>query len=142
MLLWMLHVWNCCYCQHGDNTSCGLITKFRLNVAKCSVFKSVSHIQNVKKLDACSRKGYFVWYNNESPSNLVYYPKNNFVMKRRVIKFTYKLRWVESLSIEVVFLLIIMKLEHLQLSLKTKILSKLLNLLVVTLWGKVTLCLI
>ena len=49
-----------------------------------------SYVQNTKKLDARSTKGYFVGYDKESPSYLIYYPENNSVMKHRVVKFTDK----------------------------------------------------
>lgn len=45
---------------------------------------------NSKKLDAHSRKGYFVGYDKESPLYFVYYPKINSVMKHKVNKFTDK----------------------------------------------------
>ena len=53
-----------------NNTPYRLITKWTPNIAKLHVFGSVcySYIQDSKKLDARSRKGYFVGYNKESLS--------------------------------------------------------------------------
>ena len=81
---------NCCYCQHIDNALNGLIPKMKLIIAKLHVFGSVcySYVQNSKKLDAHSRTGYCVGYDNGNPPYLVYYPNNNSVMKHKVVKFT------------------------------------------------------
>ena len=67
-----------CYCQDIDNTRYGLITKSKPNITKFYSFRSVcySYIQSSKKLDAHSRKGYFVGYDKESPLYVVYYPRN------------------------------------------------------------------
>ena len=81
---------NCCYCQRIDNALNGLIPKMKPNIAKLHVFGSVcySYVQNSKKLDAHSRTGYCVGYDNGNPPYLVYYPNNNSVMKHKVVKFT------------------------------------------------------
>ena len=86
------YVPNCCCYQHINNTPYGSITKLKPNIARLHIFGSdcYSYIQNSKKLDACSRKGHFVGYDKESPLYLAYYPKNNTIMKHRVIKFTNK----------------------------------------------------
>ena len=49
-----------------------------------------SYVQNLKKLVACSRKGYFIGYDKESPMYLAYYPESDSVTKHRVVQVTDK----------------------------------------------------
>ncbi|KAL7636921.1 UNVERIFIED_CONTAM: hypothetical protein RMT77_012679 [Armadillidium vulgare] len=51
-----------------------------------------------KKLDARSKQGIFVGYDNESPAYLVYFPEQNNIKKVRCVKFTEKFGQEEETS--------------------------------------------
>src|SRR6201990_2347916 len=66
------------------------------------VFGSICYVysQEKKKLDACSKQGIFVGYDNESPSYLVYFPEQNNIKKVRCVKFTEKFGQEETSEFE------------------------------------------
>ena len=86
------YIRNRCYVQRIKNTPYSLITGLKPNIAKLHIFGTTCYpyIHNTKKLDPRCRKGYFVGYDRDSPSYLVYYPENRTVMKHRLVKFTDK----------------------------------------------------
>ncbi|KAL7645684.1 UNVERIFIED_CONTAM: hypothetical protein RMT77_002561 [Armadillidium vulgare] len=57
-----------------------------------------AYSQEKKKLDALSKQGIFVGYDNESPAYLVYFPEQNNIKKVRCVKFTEKFGQEEEAS--------------------------------------------
>ena len=53
------------------------------------------YVHGQKKLDPLCRKGYFVGFDKENPSYLVYNPENRSVTKHQLIKFTDKFETAE-----------------------------------------------
>ena len=85
------HIRNRCYVQRIKTTPYSLITGRKPNIAQLHIFGTVCYSYNhnyVKKLNPRCKKGYFVGYDRNSPSFLVYYPENRTVMKHRLVKFT------------------------------------------------------
>ncbi|KAL7647578.1 UNVERIFIED_CONTAM: hypothetical protein RMT77_001178 [Armadillidium vulgare] len=64
------------------------------------VFGSIcyAYSQEKKKLDARSKQGIFIGYDNESPAYLVYFPEQNNIKKVRCVKFTEKFGQEEETS--------------------------------------------
>ena len=91
-LLTAAYVRNRCYVQRIKNTPYSLITGLKPNISNLHIFGSVCYpyVPNTKKLDPRCQKGYFVGYDRDSPSYLVYYPDNRTVMKHRLVTFTDK----------------------------------------------------
>ena len=87
-----VYIRNRCFVQRINDTPFHLITNKTPDLSKLHIFGSVcySYLNNGKKLDPRSKKGYFVGYNKYSPSYLVYYKEENKVMKHRVVHFTDK----------------------------------------------------
>ena len=87
-----IYIRNRCYVQRIKNTPYGSITGLKPNVAKLHVFGTICYPyqQNAKKLEPRSKRGYFVGYDRDSPSYLVYYPETKAVMKHRLVKITEK----------------------------------------------------
>ena len=77
------YIRNRSYSQRTDNTTYGLITGLKPNVAKLHVFGMVCYSLVImqKKLDPGSTKDLFVGYDKDSPSYLLYYPESRSVMK-------------------------------------------------------------
>lgn len=86
------YIRNRCFVQRIKDTPFHLITKITPDLSQLHIFGSVcySYLNNGKKLDPRSKKGYFVGYDKSSPSYLVYYKEENKVMKHRVVHFTDK----------------------------------------------------
>ena len=86
------YVRNRCYSQRICNTPFGLITNLKPDLKNLHVFGTIcyAYVHDVKKLDPRSRKGYFLGYDKERPSYLVYFPEFNSVRKHRIVKFTDK----------------------------------------------------
>ena len=85
------HIRNRCYVQRIKSTPHSLITGRKPNISQLHIFGTVCYSYNqnsLKKLDSRCKKGYFVGYDRNSPSYLVYYPENRTVMKHRLVKFT------------------------------------------------------
>eukprot|EP00794_Sanderia_malayensis_P001519 gene1519-1679_t len=79
------------YVKRIQNTPFGLITGTKPNLSKMHIFGTVCYAflqPEQKKLDPRSKKGYFIGYDKESPSYLVYFPDDRTVKKYRVVKFT------------------------------------------------------
>ena len=87
-----VYIRNRCFVQRINSTPFHLITNKTPDLSKLHIFGSVcySYLNNGKKLDPRSKKGYFVGYDKYSPSYLVYYKEENKVMKHRVVHFTDK----------------------------------------------------
>ena len=86
------HIRNRCYVQRIKTTPYSLITGLKPDISSLHLFGSVCYplVQDPKKLDPRCKKGYFVGYDRDSPSYLVYHPDKFTVMKYRLVKFTDK----------------------------------------------------
>ena len=85
------HIRNRCYVKRINTTPYGLITGIKPNVANLHIFGTVCYAfihGQKKKLDPRCRKGYFVGYDKNSPSYLVYHPETRSIGKHRLVKFT------------------------------------------------------
>ena len=92
------YIRNRCFVQRIKDTPFHLITNKTPDLSKLHIFGSIcySYLNNGKKLDPRSKKGYFVGYDKCSPSYLVYYKEENKVMKHRVVHFTDKFENIVS----------------------------------------------
>ena len=92
------HLRNRCYVKRIDDTPFGIITGVKPNLANLHIFGTVcyAYVYRPKKLDPRSKKGYFVGYDKDSPSYLVYYPDSGSISKHRLVKFTEKFDVAET----------------------------------------------
>jgi Integrase core domain. len=100
-LMTATHIRNRCYVQCIKNTPYSLITGRKPNIAQLHIFGTVCYSynhNNVKKLDPRCKKGYFVGYDRNIPSYLVYYSENRTVMKHRLVKFTKRFEHTDDVS--------------------------------------------
>ncbi|KAL7641208.1 UNVERIFIED_CONTAM: hypothetical protein RMT77_008346 [Armadillidium vulgare] len=86
------YIRNRCYHSKTGKTPHELITGRKTNLSNMHLFGSVcyAYSQEKKKLDAHSKQGIFVGYDNESPAYLVYFPEQKNIKKIRCVKFTEK----------------------------------------------------
>ena len=92
------YIRNRCFVQRIKDTPFHLITNKTPDLSKLHISSSIcySYLNNGKKLDPRSKKGYFVGYDKCSPSYLVYHKEENKVMKHRVVHFTNKFENIVS----------------------------------------------
>jgi hypothetical protein len=83
------HIRNRCYNRRTKTTPYFSLTGIVPDLSRMWIFGSecFAYEQEHKKLDSRCSKGLFVGYDKNSPSYLVYYPKNGKVMKHRLVKF-------------------------------------------------------
>ena len=88
------HIRNRCYVKRIGSTPYGIITGIKPNLSKMHIFGTIcyAYLHNQKKLDPRSKMGYFVGYDKDSPSFLVFYPAEKSVKKHRLVKFTEKFK--------------------------------------------------
>ncbi|CAM1304163.1 Uncharacterised protein r2_g1403 [Pycnogonum litorale] len=84
------YIRNRCFNPRTGKTPYENLTGRKPNLCKLHVFGSVcfAYVQNKTKLDARSRKGKFVGYDQNSPAYLVYFPEDNTILKVRCVNFT------------------------------------------------------
>ena len=92
------YIRNRCYVKRIKDTPYGLITGVKPNLARLHIFGTIcyAYVHGQKKLDPRCRKGYFVGFDKESPSYLVYNPEDRSVTKHRLVKFTDKFEVAET----------------------------------------------
>ena len=92
------YIRNCCYVKRIKDTPYGLITGVKPNLAHLHIFGTIcyAYVHGQKKLDPRCRKGYFVGFDKESPSYLVFNPEDKSVTKHRLVKFTDKFEVAET----------------------------------------------
>ena len=84
------YVRNRCYQQRLKQTAYFALTGNKPDVSNMHPFGSTCFVYEVNhksKLDARSKQGIFVGYDRETPAYLVYFPDEEKVLKRRVVKF-------------------------------------------------------
>ncbi|CAB3997356.1 Retrovirus-related Pol poly from transposon TNT 1-94 [Paramuricea clavata] len=86
------HIRNRCFNKRTKTTPYFSLTGKVPDLSKMWIFGSecFAYEQEHKKLDSRCSKGVFVGYDKNSPSYLVYYPKNGKIMKHRLIRFIKK----------------------------------------------------
>ena len=90
-VMYATYIRNRCFNQRIGETPFGLITGKKPDLSSMHLFGSLcyAYVQEYKKkLDARAKRGYFVGFDRDSPSYLVYYPESNVIRKHRVVKVT------------------------------------------------------
>ena len=72
------HIQNHCYIKRIGSTLHGIITGIKPNLSKMHILGTIcyAYLHNQKKLDPRSKTGYFIGYNKDSPSFLVFYQES------------------------------------------------------------------
>ena len=85
-----VYIRNRCFNPRLGKTPYETLVGKQPNLSGMHIFGSTRYafVQNLKKLEARSRKGIFVGYDKGSPSHLVYYPELDKVEKVRCVKFS------------------------------------------------------
>ena len=88
-----VHVRNRMYNERIQNTPYQLLVGSKPSISKLHMFGSVcyANVHIKKKLDARSKKGYFIGYDKYSPSYLIYFPDTKKITKNATVTFTDKL---------------------------------------------------
>ena len=97
-----VHIRNRMYSERIQDTPYRLLIGKKPSISSLHMFGSVcyANVHIKKKLDARSKKGYFIGYDKYSPSYLVYFPETKTISKNATVTFTDKLDSEEKASNE------------------------------------------
>ena len=88
-----VHIRNRMYSERIQDTPYRLLIGKKPSISSLHMFGSVcyANVHIKKKLDARSKKGYFIGYDKYSPSYLIYFPETRTISKNATVTFTDKL---------------------------------------------------
>ena len=95
-----VHIRNRMYSERIKDTPYHLLVGKKPRISDLHVFGSVcyANVHNKKKLDARSKKGYFLGYDKYSASYLIYFPDTKTVSKNATVTFTDKFEEPEDVQ--------------------------------------------